>query len=310
MLALGICLFILALTMFVYCLYAPPVPLVPAARRVAPGSGEPKAGLTRFVEFLENLVDRVLRHGGWNPFPASTLELAGIRVPQSAVVTAILSVTFLAFLVGNLFGGALVGLLAAILMPVVGRGYVNRSRRKRRDAFADQLVGTLEVICSALRAGHSFPTALDSVAADAQVPTDEEFARIVNAGRLGLDVVEAMHETSHRMENQDFAWVADGLAIQRDTGGNLGEILERISQTIRERTELAQKVRAISAEGRVSAWVMMAVPPGLAAFLAFMNPVVFRSAFLSSTGLMLLGVCAVLYVGGFFWIRKLVTVEV
>ena len=246
MLAFGVSLVILALTALVYAMYAPPVPLVAESRRVAPGT-EFKRPLQRIVERMDAMVDYVLRRRGWNPFPAESLELAGIRTPQATIVTTIVAGTFMAFLLGYLFSGPAFGLLSGLVVMVFSRIYVNARRRKRREAFADQLVGTLEVICSALRAGHSFPSALDSVAADAQAPTDEEFARIVNAGRLGRDLVEAMHETAERMENEDFAWVADGVAIQRDTGGNLGEVLDRVGQTIRERNELQKKVRSISA---------------------------------------------------------------
>jgi len=309
-LALGVCLVILAVTAFVYWLYAPPVPLVPQSRRVAPGGAELKRPLEQAVDRLDAVVDYILRRRGWNPFPATTLELAGIRTPQATIVTTILAGTFTFFMVGYAAGGIGTGLVAGILVPFVARIYIGRRRRKRRNAFADQLVGTLEVICSALRAGHSFPSALDTVAAEAQPPTDEEFARIVNAGRLGRDVVDAMHECARRMENEDFSWVADGVAIQRDTGGNLGEVLTRVGETIRERNELAKKVRAISAEGRASGWVMMAVPPALGGYLTFMNPRTFADAFLSSTGLLILGGCGFMYLIGFFWIRKIVKVEV
>jgi tight adherence protein B len=309
MLALGVSFVILAVTALIYAMYAPPVPLVAESRRVAPGA-ELKRPLELVVERLDGMVDYVLRRRGWNPFPAESLELAGIRTPQATIVTTIAAGTFLFFLVGYLFSGVGFGLLSGFVVVAFARMHVNSRRRKRRDSFADQLIGTLEVICSALRAGHSFASALDSVAADAQAPTDEEFARIVNAGRLGRDLVEAMHDTARRMENEDFSWVADGVAIQRDTGGNLGEVLDRVGQTIRERNELHKKVRAISAEGRMSGWVMMAVPPVVGLYLTSMNPQMFKSAFLSATGILLLAGCFVLYLIGFFWIRKIVKVTV
>jgi len=309
-LALGVCLVILAATAFIYWLYTPPVPLAPAARRVAPGEGELKGPLEQLVGGMDSVVDYVLRRRGWNPFPASTLELAGIRTPQATIVTTILAGTFTFFMVGYAVGGVVMGVVAGLIVPFFSRVYISGRRRKRRHAFADQLIGTLEVITSALRAGHSFPSALDTVAAEAQSPTDEEFARIVNAGRLGRDVVEAMHEAARRMDNEDFGWVSDGVAIQRETGGNLGEVLERVGETIRERNELAKKVRAISAEGRASGWVMMAVPPALGGYLTFMNPRTFADAFLASTGLVILAVCGVLYLIGFLWIRRIVKVEV
>ena len=310
MLALGVSLLILAVTAFLYWLFVPPVPLVPQSRRTAPGKAALKAPLTQVVDRMDAVVDFVLIRRGWNPFPARTLELAGIRTPQATIVTTILAGTFLGFMAGYLMGGLGMAFLFGVLVPFISRMYVGRRRRKRQDAFADQLIGTLELICSALRAGHSFPSALDSVAAEAQSPSAEEFARIVNAGRLGQDLVEAMHQTAERMGNEDFDWVADGVAIQRDTGGNLGEVLAKVGQTIRDRNELAKKVRAISAEGRISGWVMMAVPPGLGVYLSFMNGKVFTDAFLTRQGFMVVGVCAVLYLIGFFWIRKIVTVVV
>jgi tight adherence protein B len=309
MFALGISLVILALTALFYALLAPPVARVPAARRVAPGAPV-LTPVERFVGSLERAVDATLRRRKWNPFPAQDLELAGILTPQATLVTAIGAVAFLAAVVGYVVGGMAIAPMAAALVPIGARLYVSRRRSKRRRDFAVQLESTLEVICSALRAGHSFPSALDTVSADSQSPTAEEFARIVNEGRLGQDLVMAMQGTAERMASQDFGWVADAVAIQRDTGGNLAEILQRVGENIRARNELAKKVRAISSEGRASAWVMMAVPPLLGVYLTVMNAELYKTAFVTFTGMLLLGVCLVLYLIGFFWIRKLVTVVV
>jgi tight adherence protein B len=309
MLAVGISLVILALTALSYALFAPPVARVPASRRVAPGAPL-QSPVERLVGGVAQAVDRTLRRRNWNPFPAQDLELAGIRTPQATIVTAIGAFAFLAYVIGYVVGGPVLGLVAAAFVPVGARINISHRRSKRRAAFADQLESTLEVICSAIRAGHSFPSALDTVAADALPPTAEEFARIVNEGRLGRDLVVAMHGTADRMQSQDFGWVADAVAIQRDTGGNLAEILQRVGENIRERNELAKKVRALSAEGRISAWVMMAVPPVLGAYLAFMNPEMFSSAFITVPGFIILFFCLVQYLIGFFWIRKLVTVVV
>lgn len=310
MLALGVCLMILAVTAFVYWVYAPPAPLVPPSRRVAPGQTELKRPLERLVDGLDSIVDYVLRRRGWNPFPATTLELAGLRTPQSTIVTTILAGAFSAFMLGYTIAGVGAGIIAGLFIPLLARVYIGARRSRRRKAFAEQLVGTLEVICSALRAGHSFPSALDTVASEAQAPTDEEFARIVNAGRLGRDLVTAMHETAERMQSEDFAWVTDGVAIQRDTGGNLGEVLDQVSETIRERNEMDKKVRAISSEGRASGWVMMGVPPGLGGYLTYLNPRMYSEAFLAPTGMLILAGCAVMYIIGFVWIRRIVTVEI
>ena len=116
MLALGVSLVILAITTFVYWLYAPPVPLVPASRRVAPGT-EVKRPLERVVDGMDGIVDYVLRRRGWNPFPAYTLELAGIRTPQATIVTTIIVGTLTASMVGYMVGGAGTGVMAGLRVP-------------------------------------------------------------------------------------------------------------------------------------------------------------------------------------------------
>lgn len=308
MLALGILFSILAVSTTVYVLTASPVSRVPQTRRLAPGETT-KSPIEQLVERMEDGVDWILRKRGWNPFPARALELAGIRMPQSSVVTAIVALSCLAFLLGYVVGGAALGLIAGLLTPLMSRAAITAMTRRRRTAFADQLESTLEIIASALRAGHSLPSALDAVSADAQSPTSEEFARIVNEGRLGLDVVAAMRETSARMGNEDFGWIADAVAIQRDTGGNLSEVLDRVGETIRDRGLLAKQVRALSADGRISANVMMVIPLALAAFSAWRDPEAFFSLFGEGLGLILVMICGVLYVVGFFWLRRLTDVK-
>jgi tight adherence protein B len=308
-LATGIALVLLALAVTVYLLTAPPVPRVPVQRRLAPGEA-PTSPLEALVDGMEAVVDRVLRSRGWNPFPSRDLEMAGIRMQQSSFATAVIVSAVVVFMLGYVLGGVLVGLLLAVLVPFGARTVIGSRKRKRQDAFADQLESTLEVISSALRAGHSLPSALDTVSADAQSPTAEEFARIVNEGRLGLDTVDAMRETATRMRSEDFGWVTDAVAIQRDTGGNLSEVLDRVGETIRERNTLAKQVRAISAEGRASSKVMMALPIVIALFMYWRSPSTFTPLFTTSTGQLLLGVSGVLYVIGYFWIRKLVDVRV
>jgi len=224
-------------------------------------------------------------------------------------VTAIIAMTFMGFLIGYTLGGFLMGLVVGVMMPFLSRTWIKRMRGKRSQAFADQLESTLEVIASALRAGHSFPSALNTVAVDAQSPTAEEFARVVNANRLGVDIVASMRTLAERMESEDFAWVTDAVAIQRDTGGNLSEILDRVGETIRERNELNKKIRAISAEGRASGWVMAGVPLVLGGFIAWANPETFSPMYTTGIGRILLVVCAVFYVVGFVWMRKIVDVR-
>ncbi len=307
MLPLGVALIVLAVSFGIYSLYAPAAPMAPQSRRIAPGEVV-RPPLEIAVERTEKIVEQVMKRRGWNPFPAQDLELAGIKASQSSVVTTIVAITFMGFLVGYTLGGFLLGLVALVI-PFMSRGWIKRMRAKRSRAFADQLESTLEVMASALRAGHSFPSALNTVAVDSQSPTAEEFARVVNANRLGVDIIVAMRTLAERMESQDFSWVTDAVAIQRDTGGNLNEILDRVGETIRERNEMAKKIRAISAEGRASGWVMAGVPLALGAFIAWSNPETFAPMYQTGIGKILLAICTGLYVAGFVWMRKIVDVR-
>jgi tight adherence protein B len=187
---------------------------------------------------------------------------------------------------------------------------LSRRTRQRRAAFSDQLEQTLQIISSGLRAGHSIPHALDATSREADAPMGPELARIVNENRLGRDLIEAMRQTAVRMDNEDFAWVSDAVSIQRDTGGNLSTIIDRVAETIRIRSEIRAQVHALSAEGRISALVLMTLPLIVAGMYTLLNPSYMSLLVNRSIGQFLLAGCAVLYVVAFFWLRALVKVEI
>ena len=114
--------------------------------------------------------------------------------------------------------------------------------------------------------------ALASVAREAEEPTSMEFARIMNETRVGRPLRSSLDETAARMESDDFTWVTQAIAINREAGGNLAEVLDGVGNTIRERNQIRRQVKALSAEGKLSAYVLMALPFGIAGFLAFANP--------------------------------------
>ena len=117
-------------------------------------------------------------------------------------------------------------------------------------------------MASSLRAGHSLLRAMDAVSQEADAPTSEEFARLVNETRVGRDLAEALDEIAERTASEDFAWVAQAIAIHREVGGNLAEVLDAVGHTIRERNAIRRQVKALSAEGKLSAIVLMSLPFG------------------------------------------------
>jgi tight adherence protein B len=152
--------------------------------------------------------------------------------------------------------------------------------------------------------------AVSSVAADAEAPVSEELARIVNENRVGRDMVEAMLESADRMRSEDFRWFAEAVEIQRDTGGNLNDIIDVVAETIRDRAEVREKVTAYAAEGKASMWVLMALPIALALAYTVLRPGYMDPLFVSGVGRALLVVSVLLYAAGYLWMRKIVDIKV
>ncbi len=213
-------------------------------------------------------------------------------------------------LVSAVAGNVLVGIVCAAFVPVIAKLVLRSRGNKRRQAFADQLDEALQMIASALRAGHSLVRALDTASREAPLPTSEEFARIVNENRIGRDLVEAMHVTADRMESQDFRWIAEAVAVQRDTGGNLNEVLDGVGTTIRERNRILREVQTLSAEGRMSAVVLMVLPVLVGGGMTVINPGYMAPLFAGSTGFIVLGVAITLFTVGGMWMRAVVNVRV
>lgn len=245
MLAFGLFASATALGCLVFALLASPVARISVDRR---GTEEDfdQALLTQFSDGIIKGVERLIRRRGWTLFSAQEIELAGLAISQSSLLVTVVSLSFTVLVVGALLiQNLLLEILLAAMVPVGAKMLLKIKSSKRRAAFADQLDSTLQMLSSALRAGHSFPRAIDAVSQEADSPVSEEFARIVNENRIGRDMVDGMRQTATRMRNEDFSWVADAVAIQRDTGGNLSEILDRVGGTIRERNEIRAQIHAL-----------------------------------------------------------------
>lgn len=307
---LGLTATMMALGLTSYAVLAPSVEKVALSRRRPVGT-EPKSQLTALVDGLVALVDSVLKRRGWVPFPSAEIEMASLRMTAGSLVVLVSTLSFVALLLGTAFSGnLLVGVVLAVLVPVVTKVVLRSRGGKRRTAFGEQLDESLQMIASALRAGHSLARALDTASREAPAPTSEEFARIVNENRIGRDLVEAMYTTADRMDSQDFRWVAEAVAVQRDTGGNLNEVLDKVGATIRERNQILREVKTLSAEGRMSGIVLMVLPVVVALGMTATNPGYMAPLFQGTTGFIVLGAAAVLFAVGGLWMRVIVNVKV
>lgn len=309
-LLLGIVLIVGSLGVLFYLLFAPPVAKVPLDRRRPEGTAQ-TSPLTALTQALVDLVDRRLRSRGWVPFTAKELELAAVSMTPGylVVLVAVLSLISL-MLVTGLTQNVLIGLLVAVLVPFGAKAVLRHMAGKRRAAFAAQLDETLQLLAAALRAGHGLTRAFDTVSKECEPPMSAELARIVNENRIGRDLVDAVSQTADRMQNSDFQWVAEAVGIQRETGGNLNEVLDRVGDTIRERAELQREVRTLSAEGRMSAMVLAALPFLTVGLLSVVNPAFMHPLYTTHAGMVAFGVSAVLFTTGLLWMKTVVNVKV
>jgi tight adherence protein B len=164
------------------------------------------------------------------------------------------------------------GVGVAIVVCLAVRSYVGHTKAKRQAAFADQLPEVLQLVTTSLRSGYGITQAIESVAEEAEEPARGEFAHVLVEARLGRDLSDALRALAQRMESKDLDWVVAAIDINRETGGNLSEILHTVSTTIRERQGMARHVRTLTAEGRMSARVLTALPLLMVLFQWRANP--------------------------------------
>jgi tight adherence protein B len=275
--------------------------------RLDPSVAPPSSALAGAGAAASAAVEKVLTKQGRLASGAVALERAGVAMSLPDVVLVVGLLAVVLAVLGTLVGGVLLGLLLLVLTPFGARFVVSFRTGRRRAAFADQLDDSLQLMASSLRAGHSLLRAMDSVATEADTPTSEEFARIVNETRVGRDLGDALDELADRMGSDDFSWIAQAIAIHREVGGNLAEVLDAVGTTIRERNAIRRQVKALSAEGKLSAIVLMALPFGIAAFISISNPAYLSKFTESAVGWGMLVAAGLLLVGGGLWLKKMVS---
>ncbi|TKJ20650.1 type II secretion system F family protein [Blastococcus sp. CCUG 61487] len=277
--------------------------------RLDPSAAPAASRLAGALQDATAVADRLLRRVGRQHLLEQALERAGITRRPAEVVVLTAAGAVVAALVGGVLGGPLLAVLFALLAPLVAKVVVDRYRSRRQAAFVDQLDDTLHLLASSLRAGHSVLRAVDAVSHDAQAPTSEEFTRVINETRVGRDINDALEEVAERTGSQDFAWVVQAIAIHREVGGNLAEVLDRVSTTIRERNQIRRHAESLSAEGRLSGVVLMALPILVFVVLSIVSPNYTASLTGTGSGRMLLVLAAGLLTVGGLWLRSTVKVR-
>lgn len=254
----------------------------------------------------------VLRSRGWEEQVAERLDLAGIsmkpgewtllRVCTGIVLAALLFVVGLHFLIAVPVG-AFLGWASTYLIVSV------RISRRRR-AFGEQLPDVLQLVAGSLQSGFSLAQALDAVVRDGTQPASGEISRALAETRIGVELEPALERVSHRMASEDMRWIVMAVRIQREVGGNLAEVLMTTVATMRERAQTRRQVRALSAEGRFSAYILLALPFVVGGFFFTVRPEYMRPLYTSVTGLVMIAAAGLFMAIGAFWMSRIVKVEV
>jgi len=200
-----------------------------------------------------------------------------------------------------------IGLLAGWLAMHV---YVSHRIGRRRAAFSEQLPDVLQLIAGSLQSGFSLPQSLDAVVREDTQPAAAEFSRALAEARIGADLEDALQRVADRMDSTDLRWTVMAIRIQREVGGNLAEVLLTTMGTMRERAFLRRQVRALSSEGRLSAYILIALPILVGAWFFYSDPKYMRLLYTTVPGLIMFVGSGALVVLGAFWMRKLIDIEV
>ncbi len=263
------------------------------------------------VQQAVDVTERVLRGRSLDAKLAQKLEAGGLKLHAAEWLLLHAGIAFGAAFVGYAVSGRIlmtvVAFAAGLVLPYL---YLTRKARKRIKNFGSQLADTLQLISGSLSAGLSMVQSLDTVVREGQEPVSSEFRRALVEQRLGVDIEAALDGVAQRMGSDDFAWVVMAIRIQREVGGNLAELLLTVAKTLREREYLRRQVNTLSAEGRLSAWILGGLPPGFFVYLMLVRPEYLEPMLATTLGWMMLGAATVMMALGTVVLRKVVKVEV
>ena len=255
------------------------------------------------------LTDKMVK-GDFEHRMSQRLAGAGSKLTASEWLLLHAGIAVGAAFTGFVLGGSALGILG-LALGVIGPWFYLRTRHNRRlRAFNGQLAETLGLMAGGLQAGLSLPQAIDSVVREGNEPMAGELRRALVEQRLGVDITEALDNVGERMESEDFQWIVMAIRIQREVGGNLAEILHTVADTLREREYLRRQVRALSAEGRLSGYILTGLPPMVFGYMVLVNPDYVRVLYTTTVGFMILGAGVFLLAIGSFAMAKVSTVEV
>ncbi len=256
-------------------------------------------------------LDRALSGTARGSALAQWIEQSGVRTSISKIlVVAVISAVAMAFVVATVSRaswGFAVGAALGFAVPFL---VLKIKRRRRLNAFEEHFPEALDLISRALKAGHAFATGLKMAADELAEPVGPEFRKTFDEQNFGLPLNDALENLTLRVPILDVRFFATAVMIQRETGGNLSEILENLAHVVRERFKILRQVRVYTAHGRLTGYVLLALPAFLGVALFFINPDHMNLLFRESLGRQMLTAAIAMQIFGYMWIKKVIKIEV
>jgi tight adherence protein B len=281
------------------------------ARHLQPDEGKAFDLVKRQADGAMPVIDRVVADTGAGNWIATLLDQAGSKKGVSTVL--LMAIGFgltiglgAVLLLRNPFG-LVPGFLLGASIPFLA---LMRQRSVRLRKFEEQFPEALDLLSRAIKAGHAFQTAMGMVADEGAEPMGPEFRKTFEEQNYGLPLKDALNNLATRMPLLDVRFFVTAVLIQRETGGNLSEILDNLAYVVRERFKILRQVRVYTAHGRMTGYVLLALPAFLAVALMFINPEHMNTLFTTKAGNFMIAATVVMQTVGYIWIRKIVTIEV
>jgi tight adherence protein B len=269
--------------------------------------------------------ETILKHSKTGPLPgleqfvartsvgprlSRLIEQSGVRTTPSAMIVIALSIAAVAAFLATFAQLPFVPVIAGVFGAVLPFLWLRHRRTSRLKKFEEQFPEALDLLSRAIRAGHAFQTALGMVGDDLSAPVGPEFKKTFEEQNFGLPLRDVLNQLTERVPILDVRFFVTAVLIQRDTGGNLSEILDNLAHVVRERFKIRRQVRVHTAHGRFTGYVLLALPAALALALTFINPEHMQVLFKEHMGQVMLVAAIVLQTAGFLWIRQVIKIEV
>jgi len=256
------------------------------------------------------LIERVPKPEGYDASLQHRIDQAAWPLRSTEFTTMRTLLAIVLFGLGWSLAHIVVGFLAGALGWVLPNLVLGFRVNMRQNKFMEQLPDTLQLLSGSLKAGYGVLQAIDTIVKETQEPTKSEFTRVLSEARLGLALEDSLSEMAERIGTDDFRWVSVSISIQRRVGGNLAQLLETVAATLRERAATRRQIKALSAEGKLSGVVLVALPFGLAGYLFLANREYLRPLWTTGFGQVMMAGSGVLMAFGILWMKNMIEIDV